>query len=296
MVMIGEGYNIYNNVTNWHYAIIDVWTSNHSIVEIEYTLDYFDEYRYDDLTVTENYVVLVAHHIGTSFDYLAPIVFYYSLPTASHRGILSQISTSNPINATAYFTEPDFISYNNGAMMITDMGGDKFVTVFDALYMNSQRLTIVTYYSDPLTWPVARYAYTPTTQYSYKEITYNRQKGSLYLLKSDQPTMIERLGTPFAYLDVYKTDSKYLWMSLDTLDNAGNAILSGTEPNAGATKKILRFEESTNNCVGLYNWNIWTELEYRGRHYPVQYYSYKRFESVSILPSTTTNPFVIICP
>ena len=296
MVMIGEGCHIYNNYLYGHSAIVDAWTSNHSTVRMEYTMDYFDEYRYDDLAVTENYVVLVAHHIGTSFDYLAPNVFYYSLPTTPNIGIFSQVSLSNPINAICYFTEPDFISYNNGAMMITDMGGDKFVTVFDALYRNSDRNIIVTYYNDPLSWPVARYAFKPTTQYSYKEITYNKQMKSLYMMKRDGTCVIERLGPPFNNLDVYKTVDTYVWMSIDTLDNSGNAIVSGTEPLGIATKKILRFEEQvTNECVGLYVWEIREEEEYRGHHYPVQYYYRNGVGSILVQPNITITRINIIC-
>lgn len=286
LFLIGEGQNNHGSANNPHSALIDAWTNDLSSWNFKYTMDYNDEHTYDDLTVTSNYLVVTAHNIG-AINPMAPNILYYSLPTAAN-----SIFSTSPVYAPTYWTEYAFISCTD-RVLITDMGVDKFATVCSALYMETVPVMVVTYYHNPLTWPIDRYIYTPHSQLNYKEVVYNRQNASLYMLNTKE---LAKLSSPFTNLDIYTANGPYEWMSIDTLDRNGDAVVSGLEPPDGDSKKLWRFDESiVNECISLAPWNISNEIEYRGDSPKTQYVNDDYMWSSYIAPTVTRDVLKEVC-
>ncbi len=290
LFLIGEGQNSSGNVKGPHSLLVDAWTSNLSTWDFMYTMDYSDEHTYDDLTVTSNYLVVAAHNIG-AINPMAPNILYYALPSPPYNSIFAT-SIPGTVYTPTYWTGYAFIKCTD-RLLITDISGDYFVTVCPALYRESVPVMVVTYYQDPLSWPIDRYIYSPHSSYSYSEIAYNRQKKSLYMLN---PRELAKLGSTFANLDIYTTNSPYNWLSIDTLDINGDAVVSGFDPYDGYTKKLWQFNESiADECVGVSPWNISNEIEYRGESPKLQYIFGSSMNESYIVPEVRREVLIEIC-
>ena len=287
LFLIGEGQNSYGNAKGPHSLLVDAWTSNLSLWNFRYTMDYFDEHTYDDLTVTSNYLVVAAHNIGT-INPMAPNILYYSLPSTP--GSIFGLSSS--INTPTFWTEYAFIQCTD-KMLITDMGGNYFVTVCPALYRESTPVMVVTYYQDPLSWPIDRFIYSPHSTVNYSEIAYNRHKKNLYMLN---PKELAKLGSPFTNLDIYTANGSYNWLSIDTLDINGNAVVSGFDPRDNESKKLWQFNENlVDDCVNVSPWNISNEIEYRGESPKLQYIFGNSMNESYVVPEVRREVLIEIC-
>ena len=305
LVMVGSGEHIvYDEKAidtadrisyNTYSAIIDIWTNNYSQWDMRYTMDYSDLMSYDDIAVTENYVVVTAHFTNPYNNYLSPHVLYYPLPTISGQSIFGLFTLPGPIYASGYFTEYDFIHCQAGTpLLISEIGGDKFVTACDAVILNSYPSTVVTYYQDPISWPTARYLYDPQTPGIYSEIRYNLQNDFLYLFRRSD--YIERIGAPFYFANIYKVVNNlfYSGQSMDVLDRGGSVILSST--NMSGIKTLWKFDESNPNaCVTETDVPVETKNEVRGGCPKEQYVNKAFYYSDWLRADVTTNGIRIVC-
>lgn len=282
LVMVGMGTHRYDNkeatdssdrdTYTKYSAIIDMWTNGYVVWKMRYTMDYDDDMSYDDLAVTDNYVVVTAHFKNPNHNYLGPQILYYSKPTSSGQSILNPTSWPNPIYAPGYWTDYDYIHCKNGTpFLITEVQNDRFITVCDAMIENIQPATVVTYYNNPVSWPVARYKYDPGVYAgTYNEIMYNSSNKFLYLLRPRE-YFIERLGSPYVYAEIIKMGSPdYYCLSMDMLERTGTVIVSGFDTTD--TKMLWKLDESIlNNCVSINSVSVYNEDEYRAYEPKEQY-------------------------
>ena len=257
---------------------------------LKYTMDYFDTNSYDDLTVTDNYVVVSGRFLNLH-NHMATCVYYYLLPSNSGNSIFDVLSMSNPRYVPRHWTNPALF-WSNERILITDMAADSFATVCYAYDRDNNPVVAVTYYHDPVSLPIARYFFTPYTTLQYRDVVYNRQTESLYMLGSFE---LARLGYPFSNLDIYKTFDDIKWMSLDTLDNRGNSVISGSFYSTTSMKTLWKFEENPDNCVTLSTVEIWKDEDDRISDSKKQFV-YNGFLSVSSLsPIVTSHVMRIKC-
>lgn len=281
LVMVGKGSHRIDNkydvdtsdrTTYTAYsAIIDMWTNNHISWEMRYTMDYTDDMSYDDIAVTDKYVVVTAHFVNPYHNYLGPQILYYSKPTTAGYSILNPTSLSSPIYAPGYWTDYDFILCQNGApFLVAEMEGDKFVTACNALIENCYPATVVTYYNDPVSWPMARYKYDAGLMGVYNEINYNKYNKFLYLLRSNN-YFLERIGPPFVDAEIVKMMSPdYSYMSFDVLDMHGTTIVSGFDSVDIMT--LWKVDENyLNNCIVVNNVSAFSMSENRSYEPKQQY-------------------------
>ena len=258
LVMVGNGIHVVNNTYSGGSVIVDAWTSNHTSWQFNYTMDYGGILNYEDIAITDKYVVISA--IDDSWQ---PNILYYLMPAMAGMSIFDAYSP-NPITTPRYITDHNVLMCNYD-WLVTEMINDEFVTVCKGILGDGTQATVVTYYQDPVTWPLARYAYVPPTlpSCSYNEICYNRRNKKLYMPKY-HADYIESFGAPFTQVDMYQIASNYMVMSLDTLDINGNAVISATEIGGPSTKKIWVLDENnTENCVNVNNLETWGEEDVR---------------------------------
>lgn len=290
LVILGTGQHYYNNTYSWHSALVDVWTNDMAIWNFKYTMDYFDTNSYDDLTVTDNYVVVSGRFLNLN-NHLATCVYYYMLPTIPGYSIFDVFSLSNPRYMPRQWTNPSIV-WTTNRIRIADMGADSFATVCYAYDHDNNPVVAVTYYQYPVSSPFARYMFTPYTTLQYWDVVYNRHKGSLYMQGAFE---LARLGQPFSNLEIYKTPDQIKWVSIDTLDARGNAVLSGSTQGTVNSKMLWKFEENPDNCVELSTWDIWKVGDDRISDSKEQYVYGRNMSITNLYPIVTTHSLFIRC-
>ncbi|MBR4229616.1 MAG: hypothetical protein IKR83_02770 [Bacteroidales bacterium] len=290
LVIVGNGKHIVNNIYGGGSIIVDVWTPDHIIWRFKYTMDYNNILNYEDIAVTDNYVVVTARD-----NSLQSNIFYYPLPTSAGMTIFDAYGTS-PIAAPRYASDRNYLQCLTN-LLVTEMMNDEFVTVCKGILGDGTQATVVTYYQDPVTWPLARYAYVPPTLplCSYNEICYSKRNKKLYMPKY-HADYIESFGAPFTQVDMYQIANSYMVMSLDTLDIKGDAVISATETGGPSTKKVWVLDEkNTENCVNVNNVWTWQEVEVRG-YQPVNQLIYQGVLGEELLrPEIESIDMEIIC-
>ena len=240
-----------------HSVIIDVWTNDHLSWNIYYTMDYNDKFIFDDIAVTENYVVVTARYLPPQGNSYSPHILYYPLPAVSNSSIFGSLAP-NITNAAGFTSDNIFIQSQSWApYLISEMERDRFVTMCEAVAPNSNVATVVTYYQNPVSSPVARYVYSNAHAIGYyKEIRYNQQNSFLYLLRLHED-FVERLGPPFINANIIS--SYYSGMSIDVLDRVGSLVVSGTDVTTDYKKLWMIDESHLNNCITITNVSVATE-------------------------------------
>lgn len=84
-------------------------------------------------------------------------------------------------------------------------------------------------------------------------------------------------------------------MSIDTLDNGGDAVVSGTTNGAVNTKMLWKFVENINECIMLSQWNIGEDMEYRGGDSKMQYVYENRTLVTYIYPTISRRRLNVKC-
>lgn len=271
-------------------AIIDVWTSDYLNWEMRYTMDYEDDVSYDDIAVTKKFVVVTSHLKNN----LSPQILYYLLPTSAGQSFFDPVSSNGSINALGYCTDYDFIHCQFGSpLLITEMVGDTFATACEAVILDSCLATVITYYNDPVSWPIMRFVYsTNMLERTYSEIRYNKIDRFLYLFRF-HTRILERFGAPFTDAIRYKVDeSFYSGMSMDVIERDGMAVVSGS--SSSALKKLWLFGAySSGSCMEDNLIPAEEEFEVRSGVSKLQYIWGRRY-GVGVLPVEVSHQRVVV--
>lgn len=220
---------------------------------------------YDDLTVTDNYVVCVAHKHWAEGEYVVP----YYRPIGLFNNIFEQTvfmsGTIIPYFYVNYYMSGGVWTYypaTNEEFLIEHIGGDKFATICHGTsseYTGIYEGTVLNLY-DPTFSVVSRYMI-PEYSTKYPELKFNDKTESLYLLPGKSSTC------PGSYIEYFLnvttltvfaankyTDNTLSGLSLSSLDAAplsfgsgiGQSCLSG---DPGNMLHVWRHLSSNNeNC------------------------------------------------
>lgn len=263
LVMVGVGCHVYTDrgnkepgdTTDRDYStvcssIIDIWTNDYTSWKMKYSMDYTERMWYDDIAVTDNYVVVTAHSIDTNDNYLSPLIFYYTKPVFAMQSIFDTYSSVSPITVNGLYADNTIVSCTYGTpLLVAEIVGDTFATVCDAVVKNQNPATVVTYYKSPALPPIVRYKYGHGGQLrTYSEIKYNKYDGFLYLFRFHSNNL-ELIDPTASYVKNYTASGVfYSGMSMDVLNKKGFAVLTGS--SAGAMKMLWEFYGfSLNGCV-----------------------------------------------
>lgn len=217
---------------------------------------------YDDLTVTDNYVVCVGHKHWAEGEYVVP----YYRPAPPYDNIFDETASVYGI-VPPYFLVYNYLSggvwsycpATNEEFLIENLGGDKFATVCHGTsseYTGIREGTVLNLY-DPTFSVVKRYMI-PEYSTEYPELKFFNPKESLYLLPGNSSTC------PDSYIEYFldvttlsvlaankHTDNTLVGASLSSLDAApmsfgaglGQSCLSG---DPGNMLHVWRHESSYN--------------------------------------------------
>lgn len=95
LLMIGEGYHGESGKTT-HDCIMDMWFPSISSLRFKYTIEDTGYLSYDDVAVTDHYIVVSAHSIA-AYDPLAHFLLPYAKPAGTGNSIFDGYSIPPPL-------------------------------------------------------------------------------------------------------------------------------------------------------------------------------------------------------
>ena len=240
MVMTGLRYADINNTKVFSHvgAIVDAWIGAAGSISYSYILDENDKYRFDDVTITNNYAVVTAFGIDESTHN----ILYYPKPTISG-GNFFGISTGTVYTPMWTADQSVFTVHIFAAIRIAPLKKDGFATSC----LSSDSTIVVSEYSTPTQQAIRRF-YIPNYDIC-KEMVYNSRQDALYILP-ELKNYLYRTVAP--YTITTKVTSKIVerWLSIDNADNNKHEILTGYD-HPDPMKKIWQFDFlDYNRCVG----------------------------------------------
>ncbi|MBR6049434.1 MAG: hypothetical protein IKP83_04640 [Bacteroidales bacterium] len=276
LLVVGEGYCT-SDPTHVNRFVADVYYDGSSW-QVEATQEHSGIAYYDDVAVTDNYVIPITHKNQSNGEY----VFLLPRPTVAYWGLFSSISPSPisnyPVRAYAGFS--CHIIDMQSEITIEHIVGDVFATAYFGKYLPSggggyYQGTILNIY-DGSNVVVNRHRVAPFGL-CYNDFRYNPHTNSLYLLPDPSSAAI-----PDEYIELF-LDATYtsvtsaqrrsdLWVtdhySLDACVHThpfGQAIISGNykdlslwrhDPSAeGSCSKSKEIKVDTVNC------NMWGDFQ-----------------------------------
>ena len=231
MVMVGEAscsrYGITDSVNR---CIVDLYNDGSNWISAVAQAHDGIMY-YDDLTVTDNYVVCVAHKHWAEGEYLVP----YHRPLPPQNNVFEQtesIAPVLPLPISYNFMVDNYMSgggwayypATNEEFLIEHISGDRFATVchgFSNEYTGIREGTVLNLYN-PTFSVVSRYMI-PDYSTEYPELKYNDKTMSLFLLPGGSSTC------PDSYIEYFLNVSTLtVWAANKYTDNtlAGSSLSS----------------------------------------------------------------------
>ncbi len=230
VVMVGVGKYVSslkdgNDKADEYYTsvIIDAWLDPVNGWQFDYTMDYEMILSYDDIAVTDKYVVVVANYHVDLETTEHCILHYYKQSTGNAN---VSIFPSSPMYTPLIKTPSSLVNTNYNDAQIVATKVDSFATVCVDFGGNNLNLKYtVSLYSDPSIDPYQRFKFSDTT-YSLADIAYNRQSNRLCMVRANKSCYLWDVF-PFATNVNKVTTGLYPWLSVDSLDNTGGFILAG---------------------------------------------------------------------
>lgn len=243
LIMVGEGYH---NETKpaYHDCIVDMWSGGTVNAQFKYTMDYTDYLSYDDVAVTDHYVVVSAHGIS-AINPLAHFLLPYNKPSTSG---VSIFVTSPITTVTANMTDYAVIgAYNGNDIQIKSMGKDSVATVCDGLVFLHNRHSVIVLYEDPLNMPFRRVYFNLQTDTNYIEIAYNRKNRYLYMIPNLAENAYYTIPPYDTVIDAIYSGTK--WLSIDRNVSNKTMTLSGYNTMDGKTITMQYDPANDSACV-----------------------------------------------
>lgn len=250
-VLLGSGTHVPESEKYYpyqpHEMIIDIYgTMQSSNWDLSYTMDYDDDYWYDDIVVTQNYVVVSGRQrIGYPNSHA---IWPYTRPTpiTASQGIFeSQLgyNDNSRILTEAYYSFDTTLFYPVGSVLASAMEKDKFVTVCVAKIANNvHKNTLIIEYDAPAT--ITNQAYFKSNSvYYYRELAYNPGSSHLYMLP-DTWDALYWTASPYISSILTQTHGNYAWMSIDQVRGTARNVLSGTTFETMWTQKLWRQDDN----------------------------------------------------
>ena len=252
IVMVGTGcYE--DNDPGSSSMIVDVIMPNGSSPILYYVMDYEMRYHFDDIAVTDNYVVVAACDEVTNSEASGRhVLFPYIRPLNVSSNIFSPYIVAPPftMSTSVYSTPPSVFNVESvDDIRIAGIASDTIVTVCNALIEEGSWRTVVNVYESPVLPPIERVNFAPTCYNRYKEIAYSKKYSKICMV----PNLIDeiyywRFSSP--YVSHLKTSSDMLWQSIDEEPiKKSSVVLSGINRHSNIVS-LWDFDDVTgDNCT-----------------------------------------------
>lgn len=236
IVMTGAG----NTGTGTGNVIAEAWQTT-SGWKFQYTIDPESALIYRDITLTDNYIVIVGTYYGEH------MVLHYDKPSGTNAYLSMFQLLPPPISIPLHITSGSiFIPYNiYTGMYVQHTSGDGFATVCN----NSATSYVVSYYTNPLTNPYERFSFSDNTS-GILEISYNGYSNSLCITKGWYT--IYRMMSPVASVESINTNMHH-WTSIDDIPKSNHFILSGSSWDLSTAMHWLYDVNNPNDCITIGN-------------------------------------------
>lgn len=214
-------------------VIADFWRCGNSAWRLDYTMDYYEQFSYDDIAVTEKYVVVTARNLShPALMYGHDIIPYmkYTSGEVCHDLFRIQSGYYDGIAPLPIYHTDTSVMQQVGHISIETMTGDDFATVCNADIPNYGVQTVVSFYSNPYQPPVLRVSDNTPVYIGYRELAYNYKTKTLVMLPHSPMGWVRHLEYPYtsSIISTEVANSQYNWFSLHTSNGPLWFILSGT--------------------------------------------------------------------
>lgn len=266
LLMIGEGYHGDSGKT-MHDCIMDMWFFTSNALAFEYTIEDTGYLSYDDVAVTDHYIVVSAHSIA-AYDPLAHFLLPYAKPAGAGNSIFDgySIPFSPYVNIMANMTDYAVLgAYNGNDIQIVSMGGDSVATVCDGIVFGNYRHSVIGLYDDPMNMPFLRLKFNLHQDTNYLNIAFNHRDRRLYMIPNLAYNIYYTEPPYTTVTDILYPKTK--WLSITR--NQTNQTMSVSGYNTvDNTTSIMQFDpKNSSACVDRVTELLDTLPEYWG--YPI---------------------------
>lgn len=293
LMMLGFGlYFDGNNYQSNLSAIVDVCINALGNHKAYFHVDTTHHFIFDDVTFTDNHVIVTAHEyaglVSTSYN-----IFYYGYPTSVGNNIFSNTNTVVPFNAfpnRIHDNLPAPLPHSSHDVLVANMTGGKFATL---CYKSDATPYIIlsTYQTSPDIQPIQRFIIPKFP--SYKQLIYNSKQQTFYVINCSDKIL--SIKYPFLTTNTITTNnSNHQWLSIDNADRYTHEMLSGRDHSLQL--KLWQLDESKFNSCATFTTdvNIETDLdEHKPQH--IQLIDVRNCTSYSFNPSVNTIKIYIEC-
>ncbi len=295
LLMIGEGYHSESGKTT-HDCIMDMWFYTSNALAFEYTIEDTGYLSYDDVAVTDHYIVVSAHSIA-AYDPLAHFLLPYTKPTISVNSIFTSYLPSPPNNnvtISANMTDYAVLgAYNGNDIQIVSMGGDSVATVCDGIVFGNYRHSVIGLYDDPMNMPFLRLKFNLHQDTNYLNIAFNRRDRRLYMIPNLTDNIYYTEPPYTTVTDILYPKTK--WLSITRNQTNQTMSVSGYNTVDNSTS-IMQFDpQNSSACVDRVTELLDTLPEYWG--YPIihQIINRTRVSLNNTIFNSKKESLIIIC-
>ena len=250
-----------NDLLYYPSLIADFWHCNNTPWKLDYIVDYFEEFNYDDIAVTDDNVVVTARELTYPLPNTHNIVPYkrYTEENICQNIFQIQNGYSGEIVSMPIYHTPLGVMQVINNISIEAMEGSDFATVCFANIPGSGQQTVVSLYNDPTLSPALRVADNSSVYWGYRELAYNRINKTLYMMPVSPDNLIRHITAP--YTDLVTSEdisSQHAWFSLDYVPSTNRCVVSGSRDDL-SFRALWLFDELMLEDECTYRENIEVE-------------------------------------
>ncbi len=204
-------------------------------------------YYFNDLTVTDKFLVVVGNKHGGTGEYIHGYGLPYSAPYFLQHTFNNSLSTGSGLTIQYWFTNA-MEYYPISKPLIETLTGDAFATACYGMWQDNPGV-IVSWYSTYGSLVKRFFVPNVTGSSEFRDLKYNDITDNIYLMPDHtRSTTIDQLyglGLTAASCIIYQSPMETLH-SLDRIVNNPDVVLSG---EWGADLAIMKLESTTHDCV-----------------------------------------------
>ncbi|MBR6048600.1 MAG: hypothetical protein IKP83_00375 [Bacteroidales bacterium] len=244
-----------NNTLHYPSVLADFWHCGNDPWKLEYIMDYFEEYTYDDIAVTDDNVVVTVREWTYPLPSTHNLISYNRYTEENICQNIFKIQNGyfdGIVPMPIYHTTPSVMQVINN-ICIEAMGGNDFATVCIADIPGLGHQTVISFYNDPTLPPALRVGDNSTAYWEYRELAYNKKNKTLYMIPVYPENQIRHITAP--YTDLVTTEDisgEHIWFSLDYVPSFNRCVVSGSRSDLSLRalwlfSELMMEDECTNS-------------------------------------------------
>ena len=232
-------------------VVADAWKAPGSWSwNVEYSLDTTQTLKYQDIAVTDNYVVIVAGEVD---NYVSPTVIQhcilsYPRPTAST--LNQSMFGGTSIVTTLYATSPSIFTPGIGdEVHVVPRGNDEFATICsDIKGLEPPYPVVVSMYSDPLSAPYHRFSFMPYSSTRIYHAAFTPPERTLCMVSRNEKNVLYTTTYPFSFVEHIRIGESSRWQGVDGVQGTNCLIVSGNSSDY-TNDRLCLYCPDADNCA-----------------------------------------------